>query len=132
MNLVLDLLFPKKCVGCSKFGMYFCPDCIKNIPQSDLVCPGCERLSIGGITHPVSKRKFGLDGLWSLGVYEPPLRNAIQKLKYRWIQELAEILTAILIEYLAKHPTYLLDQIKKDQGKNWEIGTMSNGTLPLL
>ncbi len=118
---LLDFLFPKKCVGCNKLGAYFCPGCILNINQEDLVCPFCERASIGGVTHPVCRRKFGLDGLWSLGVYNPPLRDAIQKLKYKWVVELGDILTNIVIEYWARYPTVLLDQIRKSQGKGWIV-----------
>lgn len=120
MNL-LDILFPKTCVGCDKIGVYFCPRCIQDIKQTDLVCPFCERPSIGGVTHPVCQRKYGLDGLWSLGVYQEPLRGAIQKLKYRWIKELARVLAGIVIEYWARYQPYLLEQIKKDQGQNWTV-----------
>lgn len=128
MNL-LDLLFPKTCIGCKKYGSlggaasfaYFCPDCIKEIKQTELVCPFCERPSLGGVVHAVCKRKFGLDGLWSLGVYEGSLRTAIQKLKYKWVSEVAKELIDITIEYWAKNPPILLDRIKKDQGKSWVI-----------
>lgn len=62
-----------------------------------------------------------MDGLWSLGVYEDPLKTAIQKLKYKWVQELADDLIKITIEYWAKHQPFLLEKIKKDQGRNWVI-----------
>lgn len=118
---VLDILFPKKCLNCHKSGTYFCKNCVSEIKQSDLVCPFCERLSLGGVVHPVCKRRYGLDGLWSLGIYEDPLKKAIQKLKYKWITELAEVLVDITIEYWAKNPPVFLDQIKKDRGENWII-----------
>lgn len=120
MNL-LDFLFPKRCVGCGKVGGYFCPECINNISQSDLVCPFCERASVGGVVHPVCKRKFGLDGLWSLGVYQDPLRKAIQKLKYKWVEELALILVGITLDYWAKYNPILVTEIKRDGGKNWLV-----------
>ncbi|MBI2012290.1 ComF family protein, partial [Candidatus Daviesbacteria bacterium] len=77
--------------------------------------------SIGGLTHPFCIRRYGLDGLWSLGIYQDPLKRAIQKIKYRWIKELAGDLVDILIEYWARNPPILLDQIKKSQGKDWVI-----------
>ncbi len=119
MNLILDLLFPKKCVGCKKSGSYFCNDCVKNILQTDLVCPMCERLAIGGQTHPICKGRYRLNGLWSLGIYKPPLKQAIQTLKYKSVKELAEILTNITIEYWAKYQPFILDQIKRDRGEGW-------------
>jgi competence protein ComFC len=121
VNLILDLFFPKKCVGCKKIGSYFCAGCIQNIKQTDLVCPKCEKLSIGGVTHLVCRRKFGLDGLWSLGVYSEPLRGAIQKLKYRYIEEASEILVNITLEYWARWQPFLLDEIKKSQGQDWIV-----------
>ncbi len=118
---ILDFIFPKRCVGFKRVGSYFFDKCISDIPQTDLVCPFCERLAIGGQVHPVCIRKYGLDGLWSLGIYKPPLKTAIQKLKYKWVKELASILVDITIEYWAKKGTFLLDLIKKDRGKNWII-----------
>ena len=118
---ILDLLFPKTCFGCKKFGGYFCEDCVKEIKQTELVCPFCERASLGGVVHAVCKRKYGLDGLWSLGIYKGSLRTAIQKLKYKWVSEVAKDLVAITIEYWARNSPILLDRIKKDQGKSWII-----------
>lgn len=120
MNL-FDFLFPKKCLSCGLYGAYFCRECIGEIRQADLVCPFCERPNLGGEVHPVCERKYGLDGLWSLGVYGGSLRRAIQKLKYKWISSVAEELTGITVEYWAKYPPVLLDKIKKTAGRNWIV-----------
>lgn len=120
MNII-DFLFPKLCVGCGKLGQYLCPSCVVNIGQTELVCPICERLAYGGATHPICKRKYGLDGLWSLGVYSGALQIAIQKLKYRWVRELAEVLVDLMIEYWARYNPEFIQQIRKDQGNNWQI-----------
>lgn len=121
MNFLLDFLFPKKCVSCNRVGELFCKSCIQEITQSDLVCPMCERPSLGGNTHPVCKRRWGMEGLWFLGIYDRPIRQAIQQLKYRWITALAEVLVDLLLEYWARYQPYLLDEIKKDHGQNWII-----------
>jgi competence protein ComFC len=121
MNLILDILFPKKCAGCNKFGTYFCQSCIQNITQTDLVCPKCEKAAIGGQTHPICRRRYGLDGLWSLGIYQDPLRGAIKKLKYKGIKAVSIILVNIILEYWAKYQPFLLDEIKKGQGKGWIV-----------
>lgn len=121
MNFILDFLFPKRCVGCNKIGEYFCSNCILEIRQGELICPFCERASIGGATHPVCIRKYGLDGLWSLGAYQGLLRAAIQKLKYKWVTDLASNLNDLTLEYWAKHSPFILDQIKKDKGKSWVV-----------
>ncbi|MDO8577248.1 MAG: ComF family protein [Candidatus Daviesbacteria bacterium] len=119
MNLVLDLLFPKRCVGCRKLDTYFCKDCIANILQTDLVCPKCEKLAVGGQTHPICKRRYGLDGLWSLGIYQGSLREAIKQLKYGKVTGLSETLVDIMVEYWAKYQPFILDQIKASRGAGW-------------
>lgn len=116
---LFDFLFPKLCVGCGKFGTYFCSKCIENITQGDLVCPSCERSAIGGSTHPLCRGKWKLDGLWSLGVYRDPLRKVIQKLKYRYVSELAEVLTDLMVSYWAKYTPQFFDELKK--GGDWII-----------
>lgn len=123
MNLILDLLFPKKCVGCNKSGAYFCRECIANIRQGELLCPNCDLPGVFGETHPLCKTRFGLDGLWSLGLYQGSLKRAIQKLKYKpsFIQDLALILTDIIVSYWKAHQPFIFDQIKKDRGKNWAV-----------
>ena len=121
MNFLLDILFPKKCVGCKKVGSYFCQDCVSNILQTDLVCPKCEKLAVGGATHPICGRRFGLDGLWSLGIYQNPLREAIKQLKYGKVRELSKELVDILVEYWAKYQPFLLDQIKDSRGEGWAV-----------
>ncbi len=121
MNLLLDVLFPKRCVGCSKNGTYFCSDCINKITQTDLVCPKCEKLAVGGVTHPICRRRYGLDGLWSLGEYKDPLRAVIQKLKYKYIEEVSKVLVDILVEYWARYQPFVLDEIKKSQGREWVV-----------
>lgn len=123
MNLLLDILFPKKCIGCKKEGSYYCQDCISNILQTHLVCPLCEDLAVGGQTHPLCRKRFGLDGLWSLGIYQGPLRIVIQKLKYEpsLVREFASILVDITLEYWAKYQPFIFDLIKKDKGIGWAV-----------
>lgn len=124
IRAILDILFPKTCFSCRKFGSYLCAGCIKEIKQMELVCPFCERASLGGAVHAVCKRKFGLDGLWSLGIYQSSLRIAIQKLKYKWVSEVAKELIDITLSYWAKNPPILLDILKKDHGKSWVISAV--------
>ena len=119
--MLLDLIFPKKCVGCKGIGSFFCDSCIQEIRQKELICPSCRRASIGGVVHPVCQRKYGLDGLWSLGLYEKPLKTAIQKLKYKRVKLLAEDLVNLTVDYWARNQPFLLDEIKKDRGESWVV-----------
>lgn len=116
-----DLLFPKRCVGCRKFGVYFCGECIANIKQGELVCPICEKGAVGGQTHPFCRHRNSLDGLWSLGVYGGALRSAITQLKYKWVRVLAEELIDLVVQYWAFYQPFILDKIKRSQGKGWVV-----------
>ena len=120
MNL-LNLIFPKFCVGCNRFGTYFCAKCIANISQKDLICPNCYKSAIGGTTHPLCKKRYGLDGLWSLGAYQDSLKKAIKKLKYRLVSDLTLDLVDLMVEYWAKNTPQFLDEIKKDKGVGWVV-----------
>ncbi len=119
--LLFDLIFPKFCLGCNKWGAYLCLNCQKEILQGDLVCPICEKLAIGGKTHPICTKKYGLDGLWSLGVYGGTLKKGIQKLKYKFVTELAEALVNLLLIYSAKYTPLFIEEIKKNRGEGWII-----------
>lgn len=99
--------------------------------QQDLVCPNCEKPAIGGKVHPLCKKRFGLDGLWSLGIYnsgavssfayQNPLKKSIQKLKYKFVADIADTLTDLTLEYWAKFTPQFIEEIKKDRGEGWVV-----------
>lgn len=123
MNFFLDILFPKKCIACRKEGSYICQDCVSNILQADLICPICEGLAVGGQTHPICKKRFGLDGLWSLGIYQGSLKKTIQKLKYEpsLVRDFAPVLVNIMLEYWVLYQPFIFDMIKQSKGAGWVI-----------
>ena len=122
MNFILDFLFPKKCIGCGRFDSYFCANCISNIMQGELICPNCDATAVFGETHPFCKRAYGLDGLWSLGLYQDPLRKAIQRLKYQpYVRDFAQVLVDIMFAYWTKYQPNILEQIKQDKGEGWIV-----------
>jgi competence protein ComFC len=88
----LDLLFPKRCIGCGRIGTYFCTICIQTIRpilQSETICPVCEKPAIAGMTHPRCRTKYTIDGLTSFFHYRGIVRQAIKDLKYRFVFDLA-------------------------------------------
>ncbi|OGE13399.1 hypothetical protein A3G14_02940 [Candidatus Curtissbacteria bacterium RIFCSPLOWO2_12_FULL_38_9] len=97
----LDFIFPKKCVGCSKFGAYFCEDCFGKIEfVENPVCPVCQRQAVGGKTHPGCASRLGLDGLVVACRYRGPVKAAIAKVKYKWIYDIGEVLADLLVANL--------------------------------
>lgn len=79
---IIDLLFPKNCLGCGKFGRYICSDCVGKVEYSSLNCPVCGKTSLGGRTHSKCLRPLGLDGLITIWKYEAVIKRAILKSKY--------------------------------------------------
>ena len=86
---LLDLLFPKRCLGCGKWGRYICLSCfhsIKLLPY--LKCPVCERPAVDGMTHPRCRTKYTLDGLTSFFRYDGIVKKAIKTIKYRYVTDI--------------------------------------------
>lgn len=99
---LLDLIFPKRCVGCNKLGKYFCIECIAKIEWTiHQICPVCEKAAIDGATHPKCRSKYSLDGLTNFFRYRGIIRQAIKSVKYRFISDVA-------LEFINLIPSELL------------------------
>jgi ComF family protein len=94
---LFDLLFPKFCLGCGKWGTYICSTCaIKLHPLSYLKCPECERPAIDGKTHPRCLHTYGLDGIVSFFSYTSVIKQAIKTMKYRFAYAVCEDVLTII------------------------------------
>lgn len=80
---LLDLLFPKKCVGCGKMGKYVCNDCEVGLWEEEQVCPVCARNSRYGLPHKYCHEPYSLDGLTCLWAYDGVARKLISRAKYK-------------------------------------------------
>ena len=86
---LLDLLFPKRCLGCGKWGRYICYSCQQKIkPLFYFKCPVCERPAVDGMTHPRCRTKYTLDGLTSFFRYDGIVKKAIKTIKYRYVTDI--------------------------------------------
>lgn len=99
---ILDFIFPKKCVGCSKFGDYICPDCFVQITfDVELICLVCNRSAIDGITHPSCSGKYTIDGTISSIVFKGIVKRLIYNFKYKpYLSGLERILSDLFYEGL--------------------------------
>ena len=102
---VLDLLFPKRCVGCRSFGQYLCPHCFSQLSFSTTyVCFVCNRASLDGLTHPICKRAWTIDGIYSSLVYAGVVKRLIYQFKYQpHLTDLKELLTELFYEGIIQH-----------------------------
>ncbi len=99
---ILDLVFPKKCLVCTREGKYLCPDCVGKISQAPPLCIYCKRSSIEGTTHTNCEKEYGLDGLISIWRYQGIIRKAILSLKYKYSTEVGHELTEYFIDRIKK------------------------------
>jgi ComF family protein len=111
----LDLIFPRKCLGCGKTGAYFCSQCLNFVSlEQERICPVCERPSVGGQTHPGCQKSHSLDGLTSVFSYKGIVKEAIIKLKYNFVSDLAEDLAEAFLSFCGEDGYFALYCQKND------------------
>ena len=111
---LLDLIFPKRCVGCGKVGKYFCNRCtsiIQIIEVNEAICPVCEKPAIDGKTHPKCQTRYAIDGLTSFFHYDGPIRKAVKAIKYRYVSDLSR-------EFIRLIPSSYLNKVAMQQFRN--------------
>jgi len=99
---VLDLLFPKFCLGCQKEGFYVCPDCFKKIEINKFSnCFICGKHTPNNRVCSTCQRKTKLTGLLIASFWENLLlRQIIYEYKYRFIKDLSIPLSELLVIFL--------------------------------
>jgi len=110
---LLDLIFPKTCVGCSKWGSYLCAICASKISYlTNQFCPECFRPAIAGRVHPKCQKRYGLDGLVSIAYLSFPVNKLIHNLKYRFTTDLiGEVVTRLTFPEVVFDSTWVLTPI---------------------
>jgi len=101
-NFLLNILFPKFCLGCKKEGSYLCQDCLATIEIMEyLFCPGCQKRVLSGRPCKSCQRFLKLDGLYFAASYQNYLiKELLNKFKYGpLIKELVEPLTSLIITH---------------------------------
>ena len=81
---LLELVFPKKCVGCGKWGGYVCRDCDVGIWEEEQICPVCRRASRYGLRHKYCNKPLTMEGLTCLWAYEGIAKKLIKQAKYKY------------------------------------------------
>lgn len=89
---IIDLVFPRVCVGCKAEGQYICGECAKKIKRPEAICPMCTKNSMGGWTHPRCQKMSGIDRLIVGLVYPGIVQNCLKKVKYKNAWEIIEFL----------------------------------------
>lgn len=108
-NYLLDLLFPRRCLGCEilidDLGQFhICRSCLSQVTFiGGFACAFCKSPVVTGKTCPFCKPQHCLDRLLVTTSYEEPLVEKILKtLKYRFVKSLADDLGSLMAKYLKK------------------------------
>lgn len=120
-NIVLDTLFPIKCLRCGNNDVWFCEKCLEKIKIiSCQVCPYCEKNNVpSGKICEKCKEKFlrnnktaPLDNLVLATTYkESGIFRLIHFFKYRFISDLSDPLGKILVRAVSENNLPLPDLI---------------------
>lgn len=86
---IVDILFPKFCLGCGKGREYLCSSCVSKVSYAQTICPVCRRFSLYGKTHDACLSDTSLSGLVSLWEYSGIVRKSINDLKFKYAFEIA-------------------------------------------
>ena len=99
----VDLLFPKRCVGCDVEGAFLCGECSDDLPL--LEPPYCFICSQPGdlmmrLCARCWERPLQIDGIRSPYRFEGAIRNAVHSLKYRNLRAMAPVLAGLLADFV--------------------------------
>ena len=112
MSFLLDLIFPKFCIGCNAIGRYLCKKCINKLHflKQDR-CIYCFQPSFYGETHENCKKHNGLDGVLSICGYNELARKIVSLVKYR----LQSAIYKDILSHVPKETIRKFEEFKKRQ-----------------
>jgi ComF family protein len=109
-DFFIDLLFPVECIGCGESGTWLCERCQNKMPFNYCqVCPNCHKPTEVGEYCPLCRDAFRLDGVIAIGDYDnKTMKNAIKKLKFSFIRDLAAPLRDYFRDFLGTNEDTVL------------------------
>lgn len=101
----LDLLFPRRCVGCEEEGSFLCARCEASLPR--LVPPYCRQcaqpLASGDACSRCRETPLaGLEGIRAPYLMEGAVRDCVLRLKYQDFRALGGVLGELLASYVTE------------------------------
>jgi len=101
-KIILDALFPIKCINCSQNGFWICPECEKKIIINHFqVCPQCEKIitKSGTLCQTCRRKDRSLDGLIAATTYQTEnISRLVHFFKYNFIDSLSTLLGEIMLK----------------------------------
>jgi len=101
-DIIMETFFPKRCVGCGKYGQFICFNCAGEVELlKTSLCPECGKITKNCSFCDICKRKLktSLNGLFIASNYDKgPTKEIIHHLKYSGFLELSEVLGEVLYQ----------------------------------
>lgn len=93
----MDLLFPKFCIVCKKWGKYVCDNCRKEIEvMPDYICPVCNNPATPDLIHNYCKRETQISGVVSYMKYNKTAKKIVKAIKYQLIYDIYNEISNII------------------------------------
>ncbi len=127
---IVDLIFPKICVGCGREGEYICSICQARMQKPVLICPMCGKQSLDGWVHPRCKRPEGIDRLIIGLEYHGVVQSCLKKVKYKSSWDIVEYLFT-LADFEPAYDSIVVD-VPMWRGKERERGFNQASVLSSL
>jgi len=106
-NLLLDIFFPKICLGCGKSDTYLCADCFNKIEIVEF------------IKHEPTAYLNKI--IFATNYADPLVRKLIKSYKYLFAQELSEPLSQLLIKLLRQNFQFLISNFQSNPNSKFLI-----------
>jgi ComF family protein len=122
LDAVLDVLYPRKCVGCGAPRWPFCARCWTDVAA--LSPPGCERCGRPLETAVSTCRDCPPGALrWSRSsfLYAGPARHVLMRLKFSGMRSIAEALAPWMLQAVARSPP-----------RGWPMGLRGDSSQAVL
>ncbi len=105
---LLDIIFPKYCVNCKKFGDYLCANCFTGLSfDTKNICLVCGRSSYNGFTHPVCYERNSPEGCFTGVVFNKISKKLIYQFKYRpYLSGLSVFISDLLYDSLIQNEEF--------------------------
>lgn len=101
IDVILNLLFPKRCVGCGVSGDYLCGKCMEKLEfVKKQSCPNCRRANESGcFCHEKCRRGYHFDRLLVCMNYtkDSMLKKLLVLFKYKFSRELSGVLGGVMV-----------------------------------
>lgn len=115
-SFVLDLIFPRECLGCGREGRYLCSQCRAQIKLTkEFYCALCHKPSEFGKICSQCQKDTALKAIWVVSDYNQKIiQDLIHNLKYDYLEEISADIALLSDRYLKGNKIFEHFQINAD------------------